>query len=195
VSPTHQLHVPCQGRSLALFSVRIWVDPRTIVWLEGLGQQKIPMAPSGVEPTTFQLVAQCLNQLCYCVPLYHNYTTWKMFTKTRNLWWRLKEVATFLFWRWYLEVHNGLPSHKVYCLPSLPTSMCTQITPTRKLFIPPWYTGPELCMSSSCLISIFPSFHQQVLSRHNMTCVGLPPGQIFCYLCSKKYDLGQKTQV
>jgi hypothetical protein len=37
------------------------------VRLEGLGQLKIPMTSLGIEPTTFRLVALCLNQLRYSV--------------------------------------------------------------------------------------------------------------------------------
>jgi hypothetical protein len=39
-----------------------------IVWLVGLDQLKNPMTSSGIKPATFQLVAQCLNQLRHCMP-------------------------------------------------------------------------------------------------------------------------------
>jgi hypothetical protein len=65
------------GRFLVVIFVIGWVDSRDIVRLEGLGKlkkKKNPMSSSGIESAPFRLVAYCLNQLRYRVPLSKKYS-------------------------------------------------------------------------------------------------------------------------
>ena len=45
-----------QERSQVVISVTGWVDPKALVWPEGLSQLKIQMTTTGIKPATFRLV-------------------------------------------------------------------------------------------------------------------------------------------
>ena len=61
-SPTHRPPLPPVNIP-GSYSLRGWVDTRVIVQPKGLCRWKFPMTPSGIEPATYRLLTQCLNQL------------------------------------------------------------------------------------------------------------------------------------
>ena len=66
VNPRHRPPFS-QEIPLVLISVEVRIDTRDIVRPEGLYQWKVPVTSSGIESSTFRLIAQCLSQLHHSV--------------------------------------------------------------------------------------------------------------------------------
>jgi hypothetical protein len=74
-----------------LSSVRVWVDSKAILRLEGLDKLKNPMASSGIEPVALGHIAWYLNQVWYRVLRNNIYT---IANKYREEWFWTVHPAT-----------------------------------------------------------------------------------------------------
>jgi len=97
-----RLPLPPQQIFLVLISVRGWVDPWIVMRPGGLSRWQI-WTPLGIEPATFWLVTQSLNQVYHCVPQVKVIVDWYWLycsyckCPTPHVWWNIwsREVNVY----------------------------------------------------------------------------------------------------